>query len=253
MREAVGIVARVGITGQLKRPVGELEAKGVPALGAPALADPPALQDHVLAPMTPEHRAHRDAGLAAPDDHRVMVLSHALLRTRLRVEPSVPPRGHCRDASSSLLAERASQRPDARLLSWNENRRLLAGARLLLAPGGLGSPPPQAQDSPAGTAASRLELGRARLPTDRGSSRWRACQPSADRSPAETGRLARAAALPTALTTCGGGSRANAGVRENKSGLHGADLSTPAAACRVSLGPSRLSRPAWNAPEAVDT
>ena len=89
MREAVGIVARVGIAGQLERPFGELEAEGVPALGAPALADPPALYDHVLASATLEQRAHREAGLAAPDDHGVMVLSHALLRTSLRVEPSV--------------------------------------------------------------------------------------------------------------------------------------------------------------------
>ena len=47
--EAVGIVAGVGVAGQLQLPVRELKAQRVPAFGAPPFADATPFQHHVFA------------------------------------------------------------------------------------------------------------------------------------------------------------------------------------------------------------
>src|SRR5918993_5274058 len=83
MREAIGIAARIRLAGQLHRPIRELETQRLPPFGAPPFPNAPPLQHHMLTPAPLQHGAHRQTGLAAPDDHCVMVLSHARLRTAL--------------------------------------------------------------------------------------------------------------------------------------------------------------------------
>jgi len=50
--------------------------------GAPAVADTPALQHHVLAAVALQHGAHRQPGLAGADDDRVVMFWHPRLRRR---------------------------------------------------------------------------------------------------------------------------------------------------------------------------
>jgi hypothetical protein len=83
--EAVEIGAGVGVARELQRPVRELKAQGVPSFRAPPFPDASPFQHHVLAPTLLEHGAHRQAGLASPDDDRVMVLSYPRLRAALRI------------------------------------------------------------------------------------------------------------------------------------------------------------------------
>jgi hypothetical protein len=64
------------VTGQFGDPC-TLKPQRVPSFGAPAFTDPPAFQDDVLAPSLLQETAHREPGLAAPDDNDVLLLPHA--------------------------------------------------------------------------------------------------------------------------------------------------------------------------------
>src|SRR6476646_4088024 len=78
MAEALGIVATVAVPRKPQRPVGELIVKRVPAFAVPPAAEAIALDQHMLASALAEVIAHRQAGLAAADDHDVVPLHRAL-------------------------------------------------------------------------------------------------------------------------------------------------------------------------------
>jgi hypothetical protein len=73
--EAVGIVAVVGVPGQLDDPVGRHETEAVPP-PPPRLADPPLLQHDVLDVRLRELMTDRQPGLTPTDDHHVELLCH---------------------------------------------------------------------------------------------------------------------------------------------------------------------------------
>ena len=79
----VGEPLRIGplicVARQLQGPVRELEAKGIPSLGPPALTDPPALEDEVVAALLLQHPTHREPGLTSADDNNVLLFPHAQL------------------------------------------------------------------------------------------------------------------------------------------------------------------------------
>ncbi len=85
----VGVVPLVVPVRKTTVPVGREEPQGIPALAAPALADPPALQHDVLDAALPEAAAHGQARLTASDDDRVRVF-HGLSSFRCRQYPTWP-------------------------------------------------------------------------------------------------------------------------------------------------------------------
>ena len=70
-QEAVRVRALVAPAGQPRHPVRRQQVQGVPALGAPALADPAAVEDDVVATGGGEQAAHGQAGVAGADDDGV--------------------------------------------------------------------------------------------------------------------------------------------------------------------------------------
>src|SRR5258708_11616526 len=78
MPELVRLIALVGVPRQPYHPVRELEGERIPAFAAPTLGDAPALEDDVLTPELTEVVAHRQPGLASPDDHRLDSFRHRL-------------------------------------------------------------------------------------------------------------------------------------------------------------------------------
>ena len=82
MHEAIGIVAGVLPTRETGHPVRREELQRLPTFGSPALADAPALQQHVVAACVREQVADSEAGLAGAHDDRVGALHGRLLETR---------------------------------------------------------------------------------------------------------------------------------------------------------------------------
>ena len=84
--ERVGLVPRVLPPGKPLCGMGRVQEEAVPALRAPRLGDPSALEDDVLAIVLGEEEAGRESRLACADDGRV----HALHRRLLRRAPASP-------------------------------------------------------------------------------------------------------------------------------------------------------------------
>ena len=68
---AVRVGPAVAPAGEPGHPARREQVQGVPALGAPAVADPAAVEHDVLASGVREQLAHREAGVAGPDDDGV--------------------------------------------------------------------------------------------------------------------------------------------------------------------------------------
>jgi len=74
--KALGIVAVVGVAGQLQKQVGGVQPEAVPAARAPGLPDAALLEDHVLAAVPAQVIAGGEAGLPSADDDRVDRVGH---------------------------------------------------------------------------------------------------------------------------------------------------------------------------------
>src|SRR5690606_6313049 len=66
--EAVGVVARVGMSGQAGLPVGREQPQRLPAVGAPGVAGLASLEHDVVDAVLAEPTAHGEAGVSGPDD-----------------------------------------------------------------------------------------------------------------------------------------------------------------------------------------
>ena len=75
-QEAFGIVAAVGMTGELQEEVRRVQPEAVPAAGSPGLPDAPLLEHDVLAIVTAQVVAGCEARLPAPDDDRLDPVRH---------------------------------------------------------------------------------------------------------------------------------------------------------------------------------
>ena len=74
MREPIRLIACIDLARKRKAPIGKLEAQRIPALRAPALSHASPLEHQVFAASLRKVIAHREAGLAAADDHRLDLL-----------------------------------------------------------------------------------------------------------------------------------------------------------------------------------
>ena len=72
---AVGVVAVVGVAGQVDGPVGGDQAEAVPA-SAPGLRNPSALEDDVVDARVGQLMADGQAGLPGPDHHDLVIVPH---------------------------------------------------------------------------------------------------------------------------------------------------------------------------------